>query len=152
MILQYSNDIYPMDLWVGTEQDVPYANKNFLHYYSVQDLQQDKPIENSQIDPFIISSTSAVTYVVRHKKSGIKGILILFNMTYIKEGDYCFILDTVSHESSHAVDAVYQVIRETSGNYDDGNEPHAYLTGWFAGCIGSYLTKYFKKLNERKEV
>lgn len=150
MILQYSNDIYPMDLFVGTGEDIPYAEKHFLFYRSVEDLQNDLPIEGASIKS--LQNVSGVTFIVRHKKSDIKGVLILLNMDFLKEGDYTLILDTVSHESSHAVDAVYQVIHQDSDTYDNGNEPHAYLTGWFAGCIGSYLTKYFKKINERKEV
>ena len=150
MILQYSNDIYPMDLFVGTGEDIPYAEKHFLFYRSVEDLQNDLPIEGASIKS--LQSVSGVTFIVRHKKSDIKGVLILLNMDFLKEGDYTLILDTVSHESSHAVDAVYQVIHQDSDTYDNGNEPHAYLTGWFAGCIGSYLTKYFKKINECKEV
>ena len=150
MILQYSNDIYPMDLFVGTGEDIPYAEKHFLFYRSVEDLQNDLPIEGASIKS--LQNASGVTFIVRHKKSDIKGVLILLNMDFLKEGDYTLILDTVSHESSHAVDAVYQVIHQDSDTYDNGNEPHAYLTGWFAGCIGSYLTKYFKKINERKEV
>lgn len=150
MILQYSNDIYPMDLFVGTGEDIPYAEKHFLFYRSVEDLQNDCPIEDVTVKP--LQSASGVTFIVRHKKLDIKGVLILLNMNYLKEGDYYLILDTVSHESSHAVDAVYQVINQNSDTYDNGNEPHAYLTGWFAGCIGSYLTKYFKKINECKKV
>lgn len=38
MISQYSNDIYPMDLFVGTEEDIQYAEKHFLFYHSVEDL------------------------------------------------------------------------------------------------------------------
>lgn len=150
MISQYSNDIYSMDLFVGTGEDIQYAEKHFLFYRSVEDLQNDFPIEDAAIKQ--LYSASGVTFIVRHKKSDIKGVLILLNMNYLKEGDYTLILDTVSHGSSHAVDAVYQVINQNSDTYDNGNEPHAYLTGWFAGCIGSYLTKYFKKINERKEV
>ena len=150
MILQYSNDIYPMDLFVGTGEDISYAEKHFLFYRSVEDLQNDCHIEDATVKP--LQSASGVTFIVRHKKSDIKGVLILLNMNYLKEGDYAFMLETVSHESSHAVDAVYQVINQNSDTYDNGNEPHAYLTGWFAGCIGSYLTKYFKKINECKEV
>ena len=149
MISQYSNDIYPMDLFVGTGEDIPYAEKHFLFYRSVEDLQNDYPIEDATIKP--LQSASGVTFIVRHKKSDIKGVLILLNMNYLKEGDYYLILDTVSHESSHAVDAVYQVINQNSDTYDNGNEPHAYLTGWFAGCVGSYLMKYFEKHGSKKE-
>lgn len=150
MILQYSNNVYPMDLFVGTEEDISYAERHFFFYRSVEDLQNNLSIEDAVIKP--LQHISGVTFIVRHKKSDIKGLLILLNMSYLKEGDYTFILDTVSHESSHAVDAVYQLINQNSDTYDNGNEPHAYLTGWFAGCIGSYLTKYFKKQNECKEI
>ena len=150
MITQYSNTLYPMDLFVGTLNDIKKATKLFKFYYDVDGMNRDEtPIDR---DPILSETASGVTYLVRDKKDGTKGCLVLLNMEYLKEGDYTFILDTVSHEASHVVDAIYQVIHEPSGTYDSGNEPHAYLFGWVAGCIGSYLTKYFKKVNERKEV
>lgn len=97
MILQYSNDIYPMDLFVGTGEDIPYAEKHFLFYRSVEDLQNDCPIEDVAVKP--LQSASGVTFIVRHKKSDIKGVLILLNMNYLKEGDYYLILDTVYSKS-----------------------------------------------------
>lgn len=149
MIYRYSNDIYPLDLFVGTMEDINKAEKTFYFYMTVDDLRNHNFIKDAKL--IDLASTSAVTYLVRHKKGDINGILILLNMEFLKEGDYQFLLDTVSHESSHAVDATYQMIHQESGTYDDGNEPHAYLTGWYAGSIGSYLTEYFKK-NGRKEV
>lgn len=150
MILQYSNDIYPMDLFVGTMDDTNKAIKLFKFYYDVDGMNKDEEPVDREPNPSI--TASGVTFLVRDKKRDTKGCLVLLNMQYLKEGDYTFILDTVSHEASHVVDAIYQVIHEQSGTYDSGNEPHAYLTGWVAGCIGSYLTKYFKRTNECKEV
>lgn len=150
MILQYSNDIYPMTLWIGTIDDIRKAIKLFKFYYDTDELNRDEePIDK---DPVPSKTASGVTYLVRDKKTGEKGCLVLLNMDYLKDGDYIIILDTVSHEASHVVDAIYQIIREPSGTYDSGNEPHAYLTGYIAGCIGSYLTQYYKKQNECKEV
>lgn len=149
MIYRYSNDIYPLDLFVGTMEDINKAERTFYFYHTIEDLRINNPIENARLGE--LASTSGVTYVVKHKKSNDNGILIILNMEVLKEGDYQFILDTVSHESSHAVDATYQMIHQDSEDYDSGNEPHAYLTGWYAGCIGSYLTEYFKK-NGRKEI
>lgn len=149
MIYRYSNDIYPLDLFVGTMEDISKAEKTFYFYATVDDLRNNNFIRDAKISD--LTGTAAVTYLVRHKKGDIKGIFILLNMEFLREGDYQFLLDTVSHESSHAVDATYQMIHQESGTYDDGNEPHAYLTGWYAGSIGSYLTEYFKK-NGRKEV
>ena len=150
MIYRYSNDIYPLDLFVGTLDDVSKAEKTFYFYTTVEDLRNNEIIENAKLND--LASTSGVTYLVKHKKGNINGVLILLNMQVLKEGDYSFILDTISHESSHAVDATYQMIRQDCDNYDGGNEPHAYLTGWYAGCIGSYLTEQFKKAHGREEV
>ncbi len=149
MILQYSN-LYPMTLWVGSVNDMKKAIKLFKFYYDTDGLNKDE--EPVNMEPAISETASGVTYLTRNKKTGERGCLVLLNMEYLKEGDYTTILDIVSHEASHVVDAIYQIIREQSGTYDSGNEPHAYLTGWVAGCIGDYLTKYFKDINECKEV
>ena len=66
MIAQYSNDIYPMDLWVGTTNDTKCAEKNFLFYYSVTDLKNETPIEDCVIKE--LTTQSGVTYIVKHKK------------------------------------------------------------------------------------
>lgn len=149
MILQYSN-LYPMTLWIGSIDDMKRATKLFTFYYDVDGLNNDE--EPVNMEPVPSKTASGVTYLVRYKKTEEKGCLVLLNTEYFEEGDYTTILDTVSHEASHVVDAIYQVIHEQSGTYDSGNEPHAYLTGWVAGCMGDYLTKHFRKINERREV
>ena len=105
MIKQYSNTLYPMDLFVGTFNDIPYCERNFIFYASICDLRNDEPIDNAELK--VYNSNTAVTYIARHKRSGIRGVLILLNMEYLKEGDYCLLFDVVSHECSHAVDATY---------------------------------------------
>lgn len=148
MILQYSN-LYPMTLWIGTIDNMKKAVKTFKFYYDIEGMNKDE--EPIDMEPMPPTTCSGVTYLVRDKKTDNKGCLVLLNMKCLREGDYAFILDTVSHEASHVVDATYQVIHEQSGTYDSGNEPHAYLTGWVAGCMGDYLTRYFKQ-NGSKEV
>lgn len=149
MITQYVNNIYPADLWVGFYSDFEKAKKMFKFFYTVEELQRNE--EPTDIFPKIAAGTSGVTYLIRLKKDSTKGLLILLNEDAPLD-QYEFILDLVSHEASHAVDAIYQIIRETPGDYDSGNEPHAYLTGWVAGCVGHTLTKYFKEKDGRKEV
>lgn len=148
MILQYSNQIYPLDFYVGTTEDIKKAERMFYFYDSIVSLNEDKAIEDAKIN---MKSASGATFIIKDKKDKTKGILILLDMNLLKEGDYTFILDVISHESSHAVDATYQLIHQEPETFDDGNEPHAYLTGWFAGCVGDYLTRYFKN-NGRKEI
>lgn len=148
MITQYVNGLYPADLWVGFYSDFDKAKRTFSFFYDIEGLQRGE--EPEDICPNISYNTGGVTYLVRLKKNNTKGILILLNDDILEE-DYSFLLDLVSHEASHAVDAIYQIIREQPGNYDSGNEPHAYLTGWVAGCVGESLTKFFKE-NGSKEV
>lgn len=148
MITQYDNGLYPADLWVGFYSDFDKAKRIFYFFYDVEGLQKNE--EPEDLIPTIASSTGGVTYLVRLKKDNVKGILILLNESVL-EDDYTYILDLVSHEASHAVDAIYQIIKEQPGNYDSGNEPHAYLTGWVAGCVGESLTKFFKE-NGSKEI
>ena len=147
MILSYYNYVYPLNLWVGLVEDLPTAVKRFKFYQDTYDLRND--INN--VDVSERESIGGVTYLVRHKNKGYIGILILLNETTLIDGDYRGLMDLVCHESGHAVDAVYEYIGENSHTYDEGNEPHSYLLGWFAGCIGDYLTRYFKD-NGRKEV
>lgn len=148
MITQYVNGLYPADLWVGFYSDFDKAKRTFSFFYDIESLQRGE--EPEDICPNISYNTGGVTYLVRLKKNSTKGILILLNDDILEE-DYSFLLDLVSHEASHAVDAIYQIIKEQPGNYDSGNEPHAYLTGWVAGCVGESLTKFFKE-NGSKEV
>lgn len=148
MITQYDNGLYPADLWVGFYSDFDKAKKMFSFFYDIEELQRGE--EPEDMFPSIAHNTGGVTYLVRLKKNNVKGILILLNDDILEE-DYSFLLDLVSHEASHAVDAIYQIIKERPGNYDSGNEPHAYLIGWVAGCVGESLTKFFKK-NGSKEV
>ena len=148
MITRYVNGLYPADIWVGFYSDFDKAKKMFSFFYDIEGLQRGE--EPEDIYPNVAYRTGGVTYLVRLKKNNKKGILILLNDGVLEE-DYSFLLDLVSHESSHAVDAIYQIIRERPGNYDSGNEPHAYLTGWVAGCVGESLTKFFKE-NGSKEI
>lgn len=148
MITRYSNGLYPADLWVGFYSDFNKARRIFSFYYDIESLKRDEEPEDRF--PSIANDTGGVTYLVRLKKDNAKGILILLNDDVL-EKDYSFLLDLISHEASHAVDAFYQIINEQPGNYDSGNEPHAYLTGWVAGCVGESLTKFFKE-NGSEEV
>lgn len=48
MILQYSNDIYPMALWVGNIDDIEKAVKLFKFYYDTDELNRDEePIDKT---------------------------------------------------------------------------------------------------------
>ena len=81
MILQYSN-LYPMTLWIGTTDDMKEAIKKFKFYYDIDGLSKDEvPVD---MEPTLSATASGVTYLVRYKKNGDRGCLILRNMEYLK--------------------------------------------------------------------
>lgn len=148
MIKKYEN-MYPMTLWVGLYSDWDQVLKKFNLYYdvgSMNDMEQDDMLVFK-----LREFSSGCTYLARSKKdNNEKGIIILLNQEYLYTEDYSFLLELVSHECSHATDAVWQVIGEPCHSFDEGNEPRAYLLGWFAGRIGEYLSEYFKNNKDEK--
>lgn len=147
MILNYYNGIYDPELWVATEKDMNSIKKLFYAYKTIHDLNNDTDGEVIEISrPF-----GGVTYAVRHRKKNIVGILIILNSAYLDKDRYSYLVNTISHESVHAADMVFQYIGQFTEDFDSRNEPYAYLVGWIAGCVGDYLTKYFKE-NGSEEV
>lgn len=147
MILNYYNGIYGPELWVATWEDKEQIQKRFYSYSSISDLKNN-------VNPEIIDITrpfGGVTYAVRNRKNDVIGVLIILNSEYLTEDNYSYIINTVAHESIHAADMTFQYIGQPKEDFDSRNEPYAYLVGWVAGCIGDYLTKYFKE-HGREEV
>lgn len=137
-----------MTLHIGLYSDYKTAQKRFNFYGRLDDMMNYR----SESDDLYLGG-SGLTVVVREKDDlADKGVLILINETFLSKNDYEWILDIAAHEGSHAVDAIWDVIGEPCHDYDNGNEPRAYLAGWVAGRIGSYLTDHFKKKNGRKKV
>lgn len=141
MILNYYNNIYSPELWVATEKDIALIQKNFNGYSTIFDLQAGSNPYTVIID----EQFGGITFLVRSKRKNKPGILILLNSEDLTQENYSYITNTIAHESVHAADAVYQYIGQATDNFDNRNEPYAYLVGWVAGCIGDYLTKYFKE-------
>lgn len=150
MIRHYTS-IYPMDLYIGNYNDWNKAINKFVFYYTVSDLKED--FVNTKSSPRLPIEAYAATWVVKNKSDGQFGVLILLNTEIfdIAVDNLTFILDVTSHEASHAVDAIYQFIGETPSTFDEGNEPHAYLTGWITGRIGEFLILHCKKNGKPEE-
>ena len=147
MILNYYNSIYKPELWIATIDDKNKIRKIFRSFYSINDLEKD-------LNPGIIDldrSFSGTTYLVKHQKRDAMGVLIVLNSEHLNKDDYSYMMNTVAHESVHAADMTFQYIGQFKEDFDSRNEPYAYLVGWVAGCIGDYLTKYFKE-NGSEEV
>lgn len=147
MIINYYNSIYKPELWIATIDDKNKIRKIFRSFYSINDLEKN-------LNPGIIDldrSFSGTTYLVKHQKRDAMGVLIVLNSEHLNKDDYCYMMNTVAHESVHAADMTFQYIGQFKEDFDSRNEPYAYLVGWVAGCIGDYLTKYFKE-NGSEEV
>lgn len=146
MIKKYEN-MYPMTLWVGLYSDWEQVLKKFDLYFDVPSMNNME--QDDTVVPKLGKYSSGCTYLVRSKKdNNEKGLVILLNQDYLYKEDYEFLLDLVSHECSHATDAIWQVIGEPCHSFDEGNEPRAYLLGWLAGRIGSYIREYFKTIED----
>lgn len=140
MIKRYNLGIYPMDLWVTTTDEYPNIKNKFDFFRDIQDLREDAEPANP-LDP---SFGAAVTFIVREKKTRDKGLLVFINTHSADKIDW-FLFDTISHESVHVADAIYQFIGGNSEEFDRGNEPYAYLAGWVAGKIGQFMIDYLKR-------
>lgn len=146
MIKKYEN-MYPMTLWVCLYSDWEQILKKFDLYYDIPSMNNME--QDDMVVPKLNKHSSGCTYLVRSKKDNHeKGLIVLLNQDYLYKEDYEFLLDLVSHECSHATDAIWQVIGEPCHSFDEGNEPRAYLLGWLAGRIGSYLSEYFKTIED----
>lgn len=141
MILNYYNEIYKPELWVATTDDKDKIRKLFRSFYSINDLEENSNPRVIDLD----RSFSGTTYLVKHQKRDSMGVLIVLNSEHLNKDDYCYMMNTVAHESVHAADMTFQYIGQFKEDFDSRNEPYAYLVGWVAGCMGDYLTKYFKE-------
>lgn len=136
-----------MLLWVGLYSDWETCVKKFNFFVDMKDFSSGE--ENPRVYTSLVKKSGAVTYLVRDKKQELeKGVLIILNEEYLFKEDYEFLLEIVSHESSHATDAIWQHIGGEYHDFDDGDEPRAYLLGWVAGKIGGYLSEYFKTIKD----
>ena len=145
MIRRYDIGFYPMSLWVSTIGSFDKCKARFKMYPTIKDMDEDR--DGIPLNP---ENKGGVTYLVIEKKTGSKGVLILISEPNVdKVTDFDF--DVSAHESVHAADAVFDVISAYSTGYDEGNEPYAYLVGYIAGRIGSYLIEYTKSKRENNE-
>ena len=43
----YRNDIYPLNLYVARSSDIDLLNDYFVYYWTVEDMQEDRPAKNN---------------------------------------------------------------------------------------------------------
>ena len=145
MIRKYCLDIYPVDLYISTIDCFEEMKRKFLFYPTIKDL-LNKENNGSPISP---ASADGVTFIVRDKRTGDKGVLILIEAPDKLDGTA---IEVAAHESTHATDVIWDIIGGIGQGYDQGNEPYAYLLGWIAGKVGQFMIDYLRnKEDGRKE-
>lgn len=123
-IFEFNPVLYPTRLWVcksGTTID------ELDEVFGV--LCEDNTIEsfkdNLQLPQF---GDSATTYIVGHKKLGLKGCLVYLNREVT--------VGSLAHEASHCTDWIFDEIDDAPKErlYESG-EPRAYYLQWVMECL-----------------
>lgn len=142
MIRRYDMEIYPATVWITTVDKFDFYKNKFDFYSTVKEMMSKKDPGT----PVLSHDSAAITYAVRDKKYGNKGILIFLNAETLYLDFLSF--DSAAHESVHAADIVWAIIGGITESYDESNEPYAYMVGWIAGKIGQFMIDYNKEKEE----
>lgn len=127
-IWEFKNEVYPRRLWIVFDNK-ELAKKTFV-------ISEDE----SELGDDAFEHNFAVTFnVVERKDGGYKGILIHFSSDVIDAGG-CKLIETIAHESFHAMNMVFREIGVEYTMYAD--EHSAYFVGWVANKCWEVLQKY----------
>lgn len=142
MIKKFNPQIYPCDLYVAVESSID----EILEQLNICDRADFHKIINIDTDKLKsnIQNCDAVTIPVANKKSKTVGILIFIPKIKIISNR------TIAHESVHATDYVFDLIRAYSQGFDAGNEPYAYLVDWIFSKV-KLTIKCYKNGNKRSK-
>lgn len=144
-IIAYSPEIYPIYLYVGTRDNLEEANKIFDAYDTISDAANNT---NPGKISFEKDTTTAITIAVREIATGSIGLLILIDLE--RSNSMSTETETISHESVHVADGMFDHLGLVKSTYEEGNEHYAYLVGWVAGKVSNYIIEYKKNERARK--
>lgn len=123
IIHEFDPLVYPRLLWVCINA----TKAGLMERFSLDERETDRSFELH----------GAATCVTRCLASERYGILVFCqNRKFLTTSN-------IAHESVHVADAIFEAIGGTGQDFQQGNEPYAYLVGWAADCIGKALK--FKK-------
>lgn len=118
MIDEFQNEIYPVSLFVyklkDGENEVEVLSNRFKVFYT--------DCKTEHIFEPIEEYTNAYTCFVIDKETSRRGPLII-----AREDVHNY---TICHECIHAVDIYYKLLGIIAQDYEDTNEPYAYLAGY----------------------
>ena len=142
-IHRYHNDVYPLNLYVASGEDLDIINGFFDFYWTVESMREGVPNTNSLTDD---GSALGLTCLVVEKKTGSKGVLVV--LEDLTEQTYQEQINTIAHESGHVTTAICQYLGIPTPTYDGGDEHFAYLLGWVAGCIANTFIEIKRQKDE----
>lgn len=118
MIDEFQNEIYPVSLFVYKlkegENEVEVLSNRFKVFHT--DCKTEHVFEP------IEEYTNAYTCFVIDKETSRRGPLIIIREEALSS--------TICHECIHAVDIYYKLLGIIAQDYEDTNEPYAYLAGY----------------------
>ena len=127
-IVRYEG-MYPLYLYITN--DIDKAKDSFDFYKNISDLGSGNECKSLKLE---LNSILGFTILVSTKKDNCLGVLI-----YLKDIDKDEVYKTISHESVHCADAIFQYIGAYSQDYDNTDEPYAYLVEWCFSCAYDYI-------------
>ena len=118
-LYEFNPQIYPRKLWVLFKPSYETINKLFH--------QDGKPLPFEQFDKMSRCQQNGSTMSVVSRETNDIGVVIIF---WSKPK-----ISTISHESVHACDYIFDELGMCTQSFEETNEPYAYLVGWVSGCI-----------------
>lgn len=133
MILEYNPQIYPTRLWVSHYGTTAEEYNNTFRFFDMEDNVGEY---NEERDGYAKNaSRNACVYVVAHKKSNWKGILVEIDRKM--EGDI------YAHEAVHACNWLFESLGIKCATLDD-DEPRAYYVEWAVRKIMAAVREFRK--------
>lgn len=120
---EFNPVIYPFKLWVVKEGIT--INEIDEMFDAIND--DGYGVSYSDVYKSLLDhGTDATTFIVGHKKQGVKGCLVVMGRK-VK-------IKSLSHEADHCADYLFEDIGDTRRSFD-GGEPYAYYQSWVFECL-----------------
>jgi hypothetical protein len=118
-IYEFHPVIYPRLVWITIGAPIDFIKERFNIV---------KPADEEYLKSNIHLSDFATGIKVVEIKTRNQGILMIFR-------DKKFGIGQIAHESVHIADYIFDEIGAYAQDFEDKNEPYAYLVEWIANCI-----------------
>lgn len=134
IIHEFNTKIYPFKIYIVCNPNYKFINDNFAELSSNCEFSQ---IEKKRFDNH--NGLLATTYFACHLEQRQMGVLFII---WDKKR---FDVKTVTHETIHACNLIFDHLDMDKGSYFIGNdECYCYLAGYISDCLNQVRTNKFK--------